>query len=133
MSVRIALLHSFRKEKQREQLGSRLDVTMRKMRGLEQQCLLRLSEASLCTKNWQIALNAVTRAQAAEDAPSLSTSLAFSNVLWHMSERKTAIQALSEALSLEQNNESRSDAEEAIILARLVCPMFVNHSKFYQI
>ena len=120
VATRMSLLHSVKQREQREQIGDLESPCMTGLRLLEQECLLRLSEASRLSENHQTALNAVMHAQRLEREPSFKVSQEFAHVLWLLKEHKPAVEYL-KGLVMGSAALDQDATIKALVLSRLVC------------
>lgn len=87
----------------------------------EREMLIRVAQEARCFDQAQVALNAITRAQALESSGAHSLVIQeFSSVLWSLHEQKPAIQSLKQLTCAKEDTQMEVDLEQAIVLARLV-------------
>jgi serine-protein kinase ATM len=120
MSTRMILLRLAAAKEQRDQIGAMTSPLAQQLSLVEERCLLRLSSAARKAQNYQIALNAVTRAKKLNTMSHVNASVEFSNVLWGLEEQKTAIQSLKGIVLAGSENLEDGSEEKASLLARLV-------------
>lgn len=77
METRISLIRSVREKEEREQLGNLVSRFVQHLVEFEKKCLLSLSEAARGTRDLQVALNSIIRAQKLELKPSSMVSQEF--------------------------------------------------------
>ncbi|EGN96752.1 hypothetical protein SERLA73DRAFT_93326 [Serpula lacrymans var. lacrymans S7.3] len=123
MATRMSLVRSVRQREEREQIGNLLTPFIRTLVDIEKTCLVHLSQAARGSKQLQIALNAIIKAQRLEKFPTPEVSQEFANVLWDQNEQKLAVQFLKEAINHATSENAIIDMEsnkkKALLLSRL--------------
>ncbi|KZP01857.1 hypothetical protein CALVIDRAFT_508488 [Calocera viscosa TUFC12733] len=123
VATRVSLLRAVQTADATEQIGNLRTSFSQRLRAIERDCLLGLSEAARKSGKVQVALNAVTQAQQLQTTQisNIATSTEFANVLWAQGEKKSAIDALSALLQDQLDSypdfQQMSDSDKAKIAA----------------
>jgi ataxia telangiectasia mutated family protein len=121
MATRTTLLRSARQQAQKTEIGDIISPIGQRFLTSERDMLLRVAQEARRSDQAQVALNAVTRAQALESSGAHSLVIQeFSSVLWSLHEQKPAIQSLKPLACAKEDTQMEADLERAIVLARLV-------------
>ena len=125
VATRVSLIHSLQQKEQRDQIGLMQSDLTTLLLGLEQNCLIQLSEAAREADQAQLALNSIIRAARLNKGFNSSLTQEYANVLWLKNEQKFAVEFLQREVKIklklkEEGKVKLNGVRDALTLAKLV-------------